>query len=280
MIRLIREVRTPGNSGPSNGQYALQRALLAKELPWLKIGGELQPGEIPWIWSYEDKPLAVRCEVERRPFILGPNVLFLYSRRPGAGHAESFLLNAAHCRLLITESRWYEQLIESCRGKRNTAPIVFWPYPIDPLPEGPRPATFDLLIFRKSGVDDALIHQLQNAYPSNVEIRYGRFSRRRLLDCARQSRVCVYLSDDDRGPLALAEILLCGCPCVGIERGAPWINGCNGTRVESLGLVPLIEGVTASGSAIDRGAVREMALATFSPAAVVERVVAAFYSLI
>ena len=34
----------------------------------------------------------------------------------------------------------------------------------------------------------------------------------------------MYLSDDDRGPLALAEILLAGCPAVGIPRGAPFIE--------------------------------------------------------
>ncbi len=36
------------------------------------------------------------------------------------------------------------------------APIVLWPYPIDPLPGGPLPPRYDLLIYEKSGFGRAL----------------------------------------------------------------------------------------------------------------------------
>lgn len=44
-----------------------------------------------------------------------------------------------------------------------------------------------------------------------------------------------YLADDDHGPLALAEILLAGCPVVGVRTGAPFIeHGVTGYFVERL----------------------------------------------
>jgi len=55
-------------------------------------------------------------------------------------------------------------------------------------------------------------------------IRYGHYRREELYAAARRSLCCLYLSDDDRGPLALAEILLAGCPAVGIPRGAPFVR--------------------------------------------------------
>jgi hypothetical protein len=61
---------------------------------------------------------------------------------------------------------------------------------------------------------------------------------------ARRSRCCLYLSDDDRGPLALAEILLSGCPAVGISRGAPFIEpGRTGAVVEQLDAQSCLEAV-------------------------------------
>jgi hypothetical protein len=41
-----------------------------------------------------------------------------------------------------------------------------------------------------------------------------------LFEAARRSRACAYLADDDHGPLALQEILLAGCPTVGVRTGA------------------------------------------------------------
>jgi hypothetical protein len=56
-----------------------------------------------------------------------------------------------------------------------------------------------------------------------------------LFEAARRSRTCAYLADDDHGPLALQEILLAGCPVVGVRTGAPFIqDGVTGVFVERL----------------------------------------------
>jgi hypothetical protein len=271
-IRLIREVNNPSGRGPGNGMYALQKALRTVAPDWLKIGGELQADEIPWVWHFDDKAIAIRCEVERRPYILGPNVLFANSQMPGKSHGETFLCNAAHCCLLVTESRWYELLIDRQRGPRNVTEVALWPYPIDPMPDGPLPAEYDLLIYAKSGFDEPLPGWLVGAYPRSVVVEYGKYRRDRLIDVARKSRCCVYLSNDDRGPLALAEILLCGCPAVGVGIGAPWLNGANGVQVADMSLESLIQGI-ADATACDRANVRELAMLTFSPSIIADRVI-------
>jgi hypothetical protein len=192
--------------------------------PWLRVGGTLHADEIPWFWCWTDRETAAMCARAGSPFIAGPNVLFDDSRHPCRTVAEREICQAASCRLLFTESAWYRDLIEEHRGPANRAPIVLWPYPIDPRPEGPLPAEFDLLVYEKSGIDGRLIDELVRRWPRSVRVRYGRYRRERLIDLARRSRCCLYGSDDDRGPLALAEILLCGCPSVGVPRGAPFVE--------------------------------------------------------
>ncbi len=269
MIRLIRQIDHPSGRGPGNGMYALQKALSALDLPWLAIGGDLLPGEIPWIWCWEDKPLAIRCHIEGRPFILGPCVFFGNADAPGAGHGEKMLIDSPHCVMMFTESRWYADLIEAHRGPRNTAPLHIWPFPIDPQPKGPASPKYDLLIYAKSGYESkgpepTLVAELQNAYPNNCTIYYGGYHRELLWEKARRSRCCAYLSRSDRGPLALAEILLCGCPAVGVRTGAPWIDESNGRMVESLAIEAMIRGITEAGK-IDRESVRRSAVVTFDP---------------
>ena len=232
-VRLIRSVDAPGRSGPQNGQYALQRALRAQGPSWLAIGGPPRPGELPWFWSWQDRGLAVRLAREGRPFVIGPNVLFENSRRPCRLPAEREICNAASCRLMFTESPWYRRLIEEHRGPQNRAPIVIWPYPIDPAPGGPLPPRHDLLIYAKSGYPADLIGRLKQSYRRSVLVAYGRYRRTELFEAARCCRACVYLSGDDRGPLALAEILLSGCPVVGVPTGAPFVrHGRNGILLE------------------------------------------------
>jgi hypothetical protein len=56
-----------------------------------------------------------------------------------------------------------------------------------------------------------------------------------LFEAARRSRACAYLADDDHGPLALQEILLDGCPTVGVRTGASFVrDGVTGFVVERL----------------------------------------------
>jgi hypothetical protein len=278
-IRLIRRVDAPDGHGPGNGQYALQKLLRAAAPPWLAIGGDLEPGEVPWVWSWEDAWIAVRAAVRGEPFLCGPNVLFADSRDPCGRAEERYICEAASCRLLFTESAWYADLIRSQLGPHNTAAIVTWPYPIDPLPEGPLEPEYDLLIYSKSGHRRQLLRELGQAFPRSRILVYGRYRREDLVEAARRSRCCAYLSDDDRGPLALAEVLLAGCPAVGLPRGAPWIDpGANGRYVDALTAPAIAAGIRASAD-LDRRQVRARALARFDGRATIAAIVAAIEAL-
>jgi hypothetical protein len=212
--------------------FALQRALAVEAPGWLRIGGAWSPEEIPWFWSWEDREPAALCAELGLPFITGPNQLFSDSRAPGQVAAERAIAHAASCRLIFTESAWYRDLIQRQRGAANRAPIVLWPYPIEPPPRGPLPAELDVLVYVKSGCPADLVGRLRRRWTRIAVIRYGHYRREELIQTARRARACVYCSIDDRGPLALAEILLCGCPAVGVPHGAPWVsNGVTGHQV-------------------------------------------------
>ena len=103
-IRLIRCVPSPTGSGPGNGQYALQKALRRYAPDWLKIGGSLRRGEIPWFWCWEDREVAAMCAQAGEAFVAGPNILFAESSHPCRIAAEREICNAASCRLLFTKS--------------------------------------------------------------------------------------------------------------------------------------------------------------------------------
>lgn len=262
-IRLVRPVNRPSGRGPGNGQYALQKLLRANKPTWLEIGGELQPGDIPWIWSWQDRAIALACHDTGRPFILGPNVLFDDSRRPCHNQEEQTLVSSPWCLLYFTESAWYADLIRTHVVGQNAAPIVVWRYPIDPIPQGPLPVRWDVLIYAKSGYTLETIRHLGSCFSRSTVIEYGSYKRERLLDEARRSAACIYLSDDDRGPLALAEILLTGCPAVGVPHGAPWIvNGVNGFLVDDLDGEAVTQKIVDC-AAFDRQAVREYAIRRF-----------------
>ena len=277
---MIREVTRPGRSGPCNGQYALQKALRGAAPPWLKIGGVLRDDEIPWIWCWKDREAAAACAATDRPFIVGPNVLFEDSRRPCAGPAEREICHAECCRLMFTESKWYAQLIDRRRGPLNRAPIVLWPYPIDPKPGGPLPAEHDLLIYAKSGYGPGLISRVSRRFRRVCVLEYGRFRREALFDLARRSRCCLYLSGDDRGPLALAEILLSGCPAVGLPTGAPFIEpGRTGVLLDRFHPRQCVEAVSRC-HRFERHAVAETAGRQFDTRRIVDTILASLHSAI
>lgn len=268
-VRLIREVQAPTGRGPGNGMFALQKALRAARPDWLRIGGRLAEGEMPWFWCWKDRAAACACAAVGAPFVIGPNMLFDNAAAPHATAGERELCNAASCRLQFTESQWYRDWILAHCGPAMRAPVVTWPYPIDPLPGEPRPVVYDLLIYEKSGFAPDLPARLARRWPGSVRIRYGRYCRERLTEAARCSRACVYLSADDRGPLALAEILLAGCPAVGVPRGAPWIaEGRTGHGVERLDSPELFAAIERA-MLLDRDRVRAAALARFDAAATV-----------
>ena len=104
------------------------------------------------------------------------------------------------------------------------------PWPGEPLPDA-----YDLLIYAKNGHRPQLLEHLAEVFPRHVQIHYGRYRREELFEAARRSRACAYLADDDHGPLALQEILLAGCPTVGVRTGASFVrHGATGIVVDRL----------------------------------------------
>jgi hypothetical protein len=106
-------------------------------------------------------------------------------------------------------------------------------------------------------------------------IRYGAYRREELWETAGRSRCCCYLADDDRGPLALAEILLCGCPAVGVPTGAPFVEpGRSGFVLSDAAPAAWLD-AAARCHAIDRQAVAAWAARRFDPERIADTVLAA-----
>ncbi len=162
-----------------------------------------------------------------------------------------------------------------------------WPYPIDPLPGEPLPDKYDLLIYAKNGHRPQLLEHLAEFYPRHIQIHYGQYQREELYVAARQSRACAYLADDDHGPLALQEILLAGCPTVGVRTGAPFVEqgktgilvdrlppgaGCVGNDEETAALAAYLSAVVQA-QALNRETARQRATEIFDTTHVVDRII-------
>jgi len=292
-VELIGPISSPGRDGPTNGMFALQKALrerIAQGLDWLSIRPlPASAGAIAWFWNWYDRRYAVWWSSEGRPFVEGPNVLFWYSFNPRCDAEECAILDSPHCRALFCHSQWYAELIERHKGPDNKGRIVTWPYPIDPWPGEPLPDEYDLLIYAKNGNRPQLLEHLAETFPRHVQIHYGKFNREQLYEAARKSRACAYLADDDHGPLALQEILLAGCPTVGVRTGASFVrDGVTGYLVpkmppgaacakdeESKALLRLYMETIAKAQEMDRRAVREAAAEEFATDRIVDRVLEA-----
>ena len=263
-VRIVREVTYPGGTGPWNGMYALQEALRRRAPEWLKIGGEPEPQELCWYWNWNDIPQILDKIRFGLPLVIGPNVIFAWSGNPGGGHGEREILDAPTCRAIMCHSHWYETLIRAHMGPKNSATIVQWPYPILPLPAGPKEARYDVLIYDKmANAESSITEMVSQKFINTVTIRYGHYERKNLSDLASQSRACVYLCTDESGGLATAEILLAGCPAIGIERGAPFVlSGRTGVRLDRLTELSVLEGIEKC-HAMNRNAVRETARRIF-----------------
>jgi glycosyltransferase involved in cell wall biosynthesis len=273
--------------------FTLQKALrarIANGLDWLSIRpAPASDGAIPWFWNWEDRAYAGWWDARGRPFVQGPNMLFIHSASPRIDTEECALLDAAHCRAMFCHSPWYRDHIASQRGPRNVSPIVLWPYPIDPWPGEPLPDAYDLLIYAKNGHRPQLLEHLARMFPRHIQIHYGSYRREELFEAARRSRACAYLADDDHGPVALQEILLAGCPAVGVRTGAPFVrDGETGFQVTRLppgqecvadaddqaALDVYLEAVGRA-QALDRRAVRAVAETEFDTERIVDRILAA-----
>lgn len=289
-VELIGAVTGPGGNGPTNGMFALQQALrerIADGLDWISIEPQVRSADVlPWFWCWEHRTQAVAWASEELPFAQGPNVLFINSRRPRIDAQESAMLDAGCCRAMFCHSEWYRDLIWAHRGADNRSPIELWPYPIEPKPGAPLTAEFDLLLYLKSGYNAAFVESLTRAFPRHVKVQYGAFRREQLAELARRARACAYLCVDESGGLALAEILLAGCPAVGVRTGAPFVqDGHTGYLVDRLRTAghseldvvvqqAFVEAIRAA-QTLDRDAVRVAALQQFSTERIVDQVLAA-----
>ncbi|MBX3442980.1 MAG: glycosyltransferase [Planctomyces sp.] len=152
---------------------------------------------------------------------------------------------------------------------------------------------YDLLIYAKNGHRPQLLEHLAELYPRHIQIHYGRYRREELFEAARRSRACAYLADDDHGPLALQEILLAGCPTVGVRTGASFVrDGVTGFVVDrlppgrqcvendgdQLALGVYLDAITRAQN-LDRHAVRAAAEQQFSSDAIVRGVIGALDGL-
>lgn len=292
-VELIGAVARPLGNGPTNGMFALQQALhrrIAAGLDWLSIEPTPRTGDVlPWFWCWEHRSQAVAWADNGRPFAQGPNVLFTNSRRPRIDAEECAMLDAGSCRMMFCHSEWYRDLICTQRGADNRSPIALWPYPIEPKPDGPLPPEVDLLIYLKSGYSTAFVEYLAGCFPRHVKVRYGAYQREQLGELARRSRACVYLSDNESGGLAVAEIVLAGCPVIGVPTGAPFVrNGRTGFLVDSM-LATVLRSEHGDASMqrsafveliqlaqqLDRQAVRAAGIDQFSTETIVDEVLAA-----
>lgn len=280
-VRLVRIQDAPGNNGPSNGMFALQQVLsksIAEGADWLSIGSlEESNSIIPWFWNWKDRRQAVAWNAKGRPFVQGPNLLFLNSAKPRIDKLECSLLDAANCQAMFCHSEWYRECIQSHKGPKNVSMIHLFPYPISPWPGQPLPDSHDLLIYCKNGYSSSLVEKLQALFPRHRTIQYGKYRRDELFDAARRSRACAYLASDDHGPLALQEIMLAGCPAVGVRTGAAFVKqGRNGFWVSKLPQIApnqddsMHEFAVALSAAmhLDRRSVRELAAEEFAPSTI------------
>jgi len=292
-VELIGPVTAPGGNGPSNGMYALQKVLrerIDEGLDWLTIKPlPASSGAMPWFWHWDDRRYAMWWDAEGLPFVQGPNMLFTNSASPRIDREECALLDAVNCRAMFCHSEWYRDLIAKHRGPANQSPIVLWPYPIDPWPGEPLPDEYDLLIYAKNGHRPQLLEHLAELFPRHIQIHYGQYQREHLFEAARRSRACAYLADDDHGPLALEEILLAGCPTVGVRTGASFVrDGVIGYLVDRLppgrqcveneddeAALGAYLDVLGQAQSLSRSDVRDQASIEFGTASIVEAVISA-----
>lgn len=138
-VELIGPVDAPGGNGPSNGMYALQKALrkrIAEGLDWLSIKSlPASKGALPWFWHWDDRRYAAWWDAEGQPFVQGPNMLFTNSGSPRIDREECALLDASNCRAMFCHSEWYAELISKHRGQTKIEPngTGLW---VDRLPPG------------------------------------------------------------------------------------------------------------------------------------------------
>ena len=106
-------------------------------------------------------------------------------------------------------------------------------------------------------------------------IIYGQYRREQLFEAARRSRCCLYLSDDDRGPLRSPN-LAGGRPTIGLPHGAPFVTpGVSGLLLPEFSLSSCRDAVLRC-HCLDRRLVAAIAAEQFDTERIVERIFARY----
>ena len=252
-IRLIRAVSAPTGRGPGNGQYALQKAPAAVGPRVAEDRRPARPRRNPLVLVLGGPRggRAVRPDraaVRRRPqHALRPTAA---TRAASRRSARSATRPVAGC---CSPNR--RGTAADRAASRSGQPGADGALAVSDRSAARRPAAAavrpaDLReVGRRRGDGGAACSGPGRGTPASATAAIAASS----LGLARRSRCCLYFSDDDRGPLALAEILLAGCPAVGVPRGAPFVEpGRTGVLLERLDSQSCLEAV-AGCRQLDRG---------------------------
>lgn len=277
-------------SGPTVLEAALTEAL-EHDARFGPYNGDLGGDDILWVPTYADTK-ALLAEIRKgRQVAIGPNVVFASSRRPGQALHEPELLAYTDYRAIFFLSRWYSELGRIHFAQEDRHRILDFPLPAAWTAE-PWQATIgrDAVIYVKGGPEeDAIAAEIGRHFGnSQITIRYGAYTRAQLMEAARTSRACFYVSREDHYPLAAAEIGLMGCPIISDERSCPVaLHGLTGVTVPVREWAPEdpfawighagteLAAMWDGAIGLDRVRIRETVLARHEPGAVVRRIAAA-----
>jgi len=177
--------------------------------------------DVPWfpVWHH----LMAAMRGLRKPFAIGPNVLWGNSSAPLADQQERAIAGYAGYAAIFSLSRWYLASLEKHFVQRTGFHLLDYPLPDSWLKEPwETERTHDALVFVKGGLEEARIAAaLGGRFHTPIFLKYGEYRREQLFHAARSARACFYVSREDHYPLAAVEIGLMGCPIISDERACP-----------------------------------------------------------
>ena len=285
-VNIVAQGDLDSTSGPTVLMGAFKDAL-AKD-PRYSITGSPNPdSKVVWIPLYSHLQVLVDAIRAGRSIALGPNVVFANSQSPGAGAHEREICDYEGYKAIFWLSRWYAELGRKHFKQQTNHYILDIPMP------GPwkmlkhyAEIDCDAMIYVKGGKQEkAIADRLCEIFPKHIKITYGGYTREALLEAARRSRACFYVSREDNYPLAAMEIGLMGCPIISDEKSCPvLIHGLTGITVPvrergiNEGLVwgdKAADDLAANWKgclAIDRSQIRGTVIRRHSPKMTVERI--------
>jgi len=277
-------------SGPSVLLAAITEAVAGDP----RFADTAHPGaadDLLWYPIYMHRPQVGAAVRAGRRLAIGPNVLFGNSAAPGAGDWERGVCAYTNFQAVFTLSRWYSELTRRAMAQQDCHYLLDFPLPATwaALRAG-GPVLRDAFVYIKqaSPVESAIAHEITAAFPGALVLGYGGYKRDDLLEAARSSRACFFISRDDHYPLSAVEISLMGCPIIADEKSCPplihRVTGIQAPVRERLEGTPAAWAADAAkrmiaefpgALAMDRNAIREATLDRHDPAVAVTRMAAA-----